>query len=124
MVGVGENLREVVQGKWKLRPVADGMQVRVRNSFLGLFSRARKKGEDAPPLTLDEIESAAILAAHAVNVLPVVRSKLLSLTTGSCTCQTKSPDIQYHEPTCYYRLAMEALNLIDHVEVDVIYGEG
>lgn len=38
--------------------------------------------------------------------------RLLSRTIGSCECETKTPEIMAHKPTCLYRLLMEAMERI------------
>jgi hypothetical protein len=40
-------------------------------------------------------------------------TRLLSRTVASCECGTKTPDHMWHEPTCLYRLLMEALEQIE-----------
>lgn len=39
-------------------------------------------------------------------------SRLISLTVGSCSCHTMSPDLKYHTQSCRYRIAAEALELV------------
>lgn len=39
-------------------------------------------------------------------------SRLISLTVGSCSCHTMSPDLKYHTHSCRYRIAAEALELV------------
>lgn len=38
--------------------------------------------------------------------------RLLSACVAGCSCLTKTPDIQYHEPLCHYRLHMESLQAL------------
>ena len=35
---------------------------------------------------------------------------LVKMAVGSCTCQTKSPEISQHSESCNYRQIMEILN--------------
>ena len=38
-------------------------------------------------------------------------NRLVSLTVGTCSCDTKSPELKYHSEACRYRIASEALEL-------------
>ena len=41
-----------------------------------------------------------------------IHKKLDMLEVGGCTCQCKSPEIQYHAERCHYRLASEIRSLL------------
>ena len=36
-----------------------------------------------------------------------LRDKLLRAQIGSCSCDTKTPELSYHDPSCRYRLLCE-----------------
>jgi hypothetical protein len=38
-----------------------------------------------------------------------LRVALRKLTVGSCSCLTKTPEIEHHEDTCRYKIAAQAL---------------
>jgi len=40
----------------------------------------------------------------------------LKLVVGTCSCGTKPPDIQYHDPECKYRLASELIEKVEKYE--------
>lgn len=44
---------------------------------------------------------------------PSLPKRVALLGQGACDCNTKSPDVHMHQPTCRYRQAME---LADEVE--------
>jgi hypothetical protein len=39
--------------------------------------------------------------------------RLLRAAVGGCTCLTKSPDIQWHDTLCHYRLFTESFGEIE-----------
>lgn len=41
-----------------------------------------------------------------------ISKRLTMLMVGGCTCQTKTPELQYHDERCTYRLAAELSDLI------------
>ena len=43
---------------------------------------------------------------------PEIQKRLINLQVGGCTCMTKTPDIQYHNERCTYRLATEIERLL------------
>ncbi len=45
--------------------------------------------------------------SSAVPSLAAMTEKLTSIQIGGCTCNTKRPDIEYHDARCHYRLASE-----------------
>jgi hypothetical protein len=47
----------------------------------------------------------------AVNAPRGIINRLVSLTVGTCSCETKSPELKYHTENCRYRVASEALEL-------------
>ena len=44
-----------------------------------------------------------------------LNERLLRASIGGCTCRTKSPDIQWHDPLCHYRLFCEALGEVERL---------
>lgn len=42
--------------------------------------------------------------------------RLAISSTAACTCQTKTPAIEYHLPMCKYRLLWESMARIDELE--------
>lgn len=40
---------------------------------------------------------------------------ILSLMIGSCTCRAKTPEVQYHNDTCCYRLLSKKLDELDRI---------
>ena len=40
-------------------------------------------------------------------------NKLISLTIASCTCQTKTPEPEWHQEQCRYRTLHEAIMFIE-----------
>lgn len=49
----------------------------------------------------------------AQKQLEAVRSLVLRASIGSCSCNTKSPEIIWHDPTCRYVTLMTTLDAID-----------
>lgn len=47
-----------------------------------------------------------------------VRSNLCKLQAGGCTCGTKTPELQYHNECCVYRIASEIYLLLEAEEND------
>jgi hypothetical protein len=48
-------------------------------------------------------------------LLDAVKKQLVSISVGGCNCDTKTPDVSFHEPTCRYRKAQEALDNVDAI---------
>lgn len=46
-----------------------------------------------------------------------LNDRLISACVAGCSCLTKTPVIQYHEPLCHYRLHMEALHALNALAV-------
>jgi hypothetical protein len=46
--------------------------------------------------------------------------KLAVAEVGSCTCLTKTPEVQYHKEHCVYRKIAEALLLLDEIIAEAI----
>lgn len=46
----------------------------------------------------------------------VLESKLLQIVSGCCTCNTKSPTLEFHTESCAFRLAPEALDTLDEIK--------
>lgn len=52
--------------------------------------------------------------AEARTALQIaVESKLIKIIVGGCTCSTKTPELRYHDSRCHFRLASEAMQLLD-----------
>lgn len=51
-------------------------------------------------------------AAFELSIYEGVRDRLARLTAGTCSCNTKSPELRYHSERCHYRVAREALDLL------------
>ena len=47
-----------------------------------------------------------------------ITHKLQLISIGSCDCLTKTPDIEYHDKFCRYRLITEAIRYIEKLESD------
>lgn len=41
-----------------------------------------------------------------------LKMRLLKATIGSCSCDTKTHELAYHDPMCHFRLFSEAFNRI------------
>ena len=57
---------------------------------------------------LDECASVAVKP-----LLDALEKQLIALSVGTCTCNVKSPDIQWHDARCTYRMAVEASETVD-----------
>lgn len=54
-----------------------------------------------------------------------LKLRLAISSTAGCTCQTKTPAIEYHQPMCKYRLMWESLARIEDMEKALrFYREG
>lgn len=42
-----------------------------------------------------------------------LRDRVIAACTAGCSCETKTPDIQHHDPICRYRVLMECLSILD-----------
>ncbi len=61
----------------------------------------------------DEQHAAAIKALMGEMSLS---SRVALLGQGACNCNTKSPDVHMHLPTCKYRTAMELADEVEALE--------
>lgn len=55
---------------------------------------------------------------------PAIRefgNRLFAALLGGCTCMTKSPDMEHHDPTCHYRLFIESETIIRRLLAEVKY---
>jgi len=69
---------------------------------------ARERANSKHGLWMMELHKVTELEAQVQAMLKNDVSKLESDSfVGSCTCLTKTPDIQYHKPGCKYRLICE-----------------
>lgn len=57
---------------------------------------------------------------NLLTAIPSLANRIALLGQGACDCNTKSPDVHMHLPTCRYRQAME---LADEAEVDAEAGD-
>lgn len=48
---------------------------------------------------------------------------ILNLTIGSCSCGTKTPEVQFHQNTCAYKMANAALKAIEILEEITAFGK-
>ena len=48
-----------------------------------------------------------------------IEEKLLRKMVASCECSTKTPEVQYHDEMCLYRILNEAVNTIIHLTVEL-----
>lgn len=62
-------------------------------------AQAEREGEDAEP----------------VAWLDVLTKQLIGMTVAGCTCNTKSPTLEFHDTRCMYRLASEALDTVTEI---------
>lgn len=46
------------------------------------------------------------------DALRPLTERLMSACVAGCSCLTKTPDFQYHEPLCHYRLHRECLSVL------------
>lgn len=53
--------------------------------------------------------------------LDVLEKQLARMTAGGCTCNTKSPTLEFHTERCMYRLASEAMDTLDEIK-EVVSG--
>lgn len=51
-----------------------------------------------------------------IDIATALAKRLNRLSAGSCTCGAKSPDIQWHDAACRYRLAEEIRENVDVLE--------
>jgi len=54
-----------------------------------------------------------------------LKDRLLRATAGSCTCDVKTPELQYHAPQCHYRLfeeAREEINRLNGIYLSAVKG--
>lgn len=48
-------------------------------------------------------------------VEPLV-DRLIQASIGGCSCQTKSPELRWHDPLCHFRLFSECIEAIGGME--------
>jgi hypothetical protein len=60
-----------------------------------------------------ELKAKPAPRATLAPVSPEIFKRLTRLQTAGCTCQTKTPDIAYHDANCRYRLAREVELLLE-----------
>jgi hypothetical protein len=47
-----------------------------------------------------------------------IEEKLLRKMVASCDCTTKSPEVQYHDEMCLYRVLDDAVSEIIHLKIE------
>jgi hypothetical protein len=45
-----------------------------------------------------------------------LKDRLLRGTIGSCSCRTKTPELQFHDDLCHSRLHRESLQVIEYFD--------
>lgn len=50
--------------------------------------------------------------AQPASVAEAVRTRLIQIQVGGCTCDTKTPEIECHDKRCHYRLSEEIMQLL------------
>jgi len=55
----------------------------------------------------------SMLGIANVSAIEPLTDRLGRATAGSCNCNTKTPDVQFHDAMCYYRLFCEARDEIE-----------
>lgn len=58
------------------------------------------------------------MTAPLPSPLEAAKKLLISATVGSCTCNTKSPELIWHAPDCRYALIMMALENVEIAQRD------
>jgi hypothetical protein len=71
-------------------------------------------------VVLDELDASkariAEVATFEHEIWASVRDRLASLTIGTCSCDTMTPELKHHSEACRFRVAMEALDLMPSLE--------
>lgn len=48
-----------------------------------------------------------------------LENALLLIAVGGCTCETKTAEVQHHKERCHYRVACEAMPLVERLAAEV-----